>query len=361
MWERQALVQLILRRVLRNAAICGFYNVNPSDVYAKVDEQDALLRRMLPDQVDAGKNPATFDWMLSRTQDATGQAAPRELIHLMSALRDNQIKRLEMGHAEPPAESLFDRASFKESLREVSQVRLTQTLYAEYPDVKPLIERLEGEKTQQTPQTLAGLWGVSQDQARQRAGLLVDIGLFEARGEKEAPTYWVPFLYRDGLNMVQGEATGFLRFGRQVIDRVSQLAVTQLSAEQRPQIAATNAGLGYEEIFVLFRDTRRAQSVALWFVAAEPRTAMSLYGRPEPLILVGIKQSLTEELDQAAWRIRLGDGGFRWYKHLDGALAGYRLVLAVPSFNTSSPDQVALELNEKLVRALRSASLVEQG
>jgi len=153
-WERQALVQLILRRVLRNEGICSYYNVDPSNVYANVEQQDAFLRRILPDQVDAGKNPATFEWMLSRTQDGTGQAAPRELIHLMSSLRDNQIKRLEVGHAEPPGESLFDRAAFKEALREVSQVRLTQTLYAEYPDVKPFVERLEGEKTRRVRRRL---------------------------------------------------------------------------------------------------------------------------------------------------------------------------------------------------------------
>ena len=358
-WERQALVQLILRRVLRNEGICKYYDVDPVDVYAKVDEQDALLRRMLPDQVDAGKNPATFEWMLSRTQDGTGQAAPRELIHLMSSLRDNQLKRLEVGHGEPLGESLFDRAAFKEALREVSHVRLTQTLYAEYPDLKPLVERLEGEKTQQTPQTLAGLWGISQDEARRQATLLVDVGFFEARGVKEVPVYWVPFLYRDGLNMVQGEAVGFLRFGRQVLERVSQQTAAQLDTDQEPLITASNAGVGYEEVFLRFRDTRRAQSVVLWFVAAEPRTPMALYGRADPLIMVGLKQTLTEELDQAAWRLRLGDGGFRWYKHVDRSVAGYRLMVEVPSFNTSSPDQVSLELSEKLVRALRSARLIQ--
>jgi hypothetical protein len=357
-WERQALVQLILRRVLRNAGICAYYDVNQIDVYAQVNQQDALLRRMLPDQVDAGRNRTTFEWMLSRTQDGFGQAAPRELIHLMSSLRDNQIKRIEVGHNEPPAELLFDRAAFKEALREVSQVRLTQTLYAEYPDLKPLVERLDREKTQQTPQTLAGLWGVGQDQARKKASLLVDIGFFEARGEKEAPVYWVPFLYRDGLRMVQGEAVGFLRFGRQVIDRIAGQIAAQCDEDQEPQITASNAGVGYEEVYVTFRDTQRAQWVALWFVAAEPRTPMALYGRTEPVVVVGLKQNFTDELDRAAWRIRLGDGGFRWYKHFDRATAGYRLVAEVPSFNTSSPEQVALELSQRLVRALRSARLV---
>jgi hypothetical protein len=33
---------------------------------------------------------------------------------------------------------------------------------------------------------------------------LVDAGFFEKRGSKEFPKYWVPFIYRDALSMVQG-------------------------------------------------------------------------------------------------------------------------------------------------------------
>jgi hypothetical protein len=35
---------------------------------------------------------------------------------------------------------------------------------------------------------------------------LAEIGFFERRGERDAPEYWVPFLYRDALDMVQGTA-----------------------------------------------------------------------------------------------------------------------------------------------------------
>ena len=35
---------------------------------------------------------------------------------------------------------------------------------------------------------------------------LVEIGFFQPRGARENWTYWVPFLYRDALNMSQGIA-----------------------------------------------------------------------------------------------------------------------------------------------------------
>lgn len=205
-WDPQSLLQLTMRRVLRNTAIADYYGVDPDRVFSSVDEQEALLKRMVPDQVDAGRNPKTFDWMLSRTKDGSGATAPRELIHLLSSLRDGQLRRIEVGHDEPSEEMLFDRTAFKEALREVSEVRLKQTLYAEYPELRKYVEALQGAKAQQSPQTLAKVWGIDESDAREVADRLIDIGFFERRGTLGAPDYWVPFLYRDALGLVQGEA-----------------------------------------------------------------------------------------------------------------------------------------------------------
>ena len=139
-------------------------------------------------------------------KDGSGQPAPRELIHLLSSLREGQLRRIEVGHDEPADEMLFDRASFKDALRQVSEVRLKQTLYAEYPEFREYVAALEGAKSQQSTSTLARAWGVDETKAREIADHLVDIGFFERRGVLSSPDYWVPFLYRDALHLVQGEA-----------------------------------------------------------------------------------------------------------------------------------------------------------
>jgi hypothetical protein len=72
--------------------------------------------------------------------------------------------------------------------------------------MKPWMTKLEGEKTQQTPATLAKVWETSKADAVARAEKLSEIGFFEKRGTKEEPIYWVPFLYRDALHLVQGTA-----------------------------------------------------------------------------------------------------------------------------------------------------------
>jgi hypothetical protein len=158
-------------------------------------------------QVDAGaRKPNTFDWMLSRTADGSKQNVPRELIHLLSAARDEQLKLLEMGSSEPTGETLISPAALKAALPIVSGVRYNQTLCAEHPTLKPLMEKMEGEKTQQTPMSLSRIWGNSPAEAIANAELLSEIGFFEKRGTKEDPVYWVPFIYRDALRFVQGPA-----------------------------------------------------------------------------------------------------------------------------------------------------------
>jgi hypothetical protein len=207
-WNKDSLMNLVIRRLMRNEAIRYFYGVQEAEVLADAKKQEALFYRVFPPKVDLGaRRPATFVWMLLRTQDGSQHNAPRELIHLLSAARDVQRRKLEEGHKEPPGEALFDRSSIRDALPEVSRERLEQTLYAEYPQLRRWLMRLKREKTEQTPDSLAKVWDVDHDLAVRLADELVQVGFFEERGAQRDPTFWVPFLYRDALEMVEGAAT----------------------------------------------------------------------------------------------------------------------------------------------------------
>lgn len=206
-WTESSLLNLLIRRILNNPDLRAFYEVNEKDILSDYNAQEGFFYRVFPDKVDSGKRKAkTFDWMLSRTGDALGIAAPRELIHLLTSLQEVQLAKYDVGALEPPDGYLFDRSCFKEAMLQVSRVRVEQTIFAEYADLKPWIEALEGEKTEQTITTLADLWNVSAEEAATRAQRLVEIGFFEALGSKNSPRYKVPFLYRDYLELVQGKA-----------------------------------------------------------------------------------------------------------------------------------------------------------
>ncbi|MEQ1771102.1 MAG: hypothetical protein ABL879_14810 [Devosia sp.] len=206
-WTPEMLRNLILRRILSNEVIVSEFGVDPVEVMRDSRKQDEIFGRIFPEQVEQGSRKATtFDWMVTRCADATGNTAPRELIHLLNCLRDEEIRRQERGGAPPLNNQLFDRSVFKFALPAVSDQRLHTYLFAEYPSERPFLERLHGEKAEQTPESLSTIWGMSRDEAIEKADVLVSLGFFQARGSRQEPTYWVPFLYRDALHLVQGRA-----------------------------------------------------------------------------------------------------------------------------------------------------------
>ncbi|QKE82879.1 hypothetical protein [Arthrobacter sp. NEB 688] len=202
-WSESALMQLVVQRLLQSNALAQHYSVDRDQVLASAQAQKALFYSVYPAQIDQGsKKPATFDWCLTRTKDGTGTNAPRELIHLLSETKNEQLSRFEIGQATPEGHAIFDRQAFKDALPQVSEVRLKQTLYAEHPALRSYLELLEGQKTRHNHASLARLWSVSEEQAQAVSEDLVRIGFFEARGED----YWVPFMYRHALSLVQGSA-----------------------------------------------------------------------------------------------------------------------------------------------------------
>lgn len=205
-WSDKGLLNLIARRLLTSDDLCNYLSIDAEAVKADFEAQERLLKAILPDKVDTGKNPDTFHWMTTRVTDGLGVTAPRELIHLFETLRTLQIKRLERGEAEPPGQQLFDRTVFKEALKEVSKVRYSQTMVAEYPDLKVSMDKLEGQKAEQSIESLQRIWGTTEQEAQLIAERLASVGFFEKRERKGAVSWWIPFLYRGALKLVQGRA-----------------------------------------------------------------------------------------------------------------------------------------------------------
>ncbi len=206
-WNETSALNLVVRRFLRNETILKGYAVEPIETLKSADEVERIFYRICPDQVDVGeKSPKAFNWVLSRTSDATGNYSPREIIHFLNALKSEQLKRFENGIRPSTDERLFERATFKEALPAVSTVRLEQTLYAEYPDKKKYVEALRESKTDQSAESLSKIWEIEPADAQGIAEELVVAGFFEKRRDGDSHRYWVPFLYRDSLKLSQGAA-----------------------------------------------------------------------------------------------------------------------------------------------------------
>ena len=91
---------------------------------------------------------------------------------------DSQLCDFQRGEPEPPGPSLFDRASLKDALPAVSEYRVARVLFAEYPNLRPYIEALRQQKTEQNSASLSRLWGKDAETTRSVAKQLRDAGFF---------------------------------------------------------------------------------------------------------------------------------------------------------------------------------------
>lgn len=203
-WKDADLLKLATRRFASNLSILDHYKRNKAEVLASSDSQREFFYLICPEKVETGPNkPETFNWILGRTHDASGNVAPREIIDFLNSLRSEQISRIEGGRAKISETKLFEQIAFKDALPAVSKVRLEQTLYAEYPQHRAHIELLREQKATQTLSNLCRLWKSSKEEALLKLSQLEEVGFFE---KKQDETWRVPFLYWAALDLVQGRA-----------------------------------------------------------------------------------------------------------------------------------------------------------
>ncbi len=204
-WDRAGLLNLIMLRFANNPTIRDAYNIDESLIRSSQEYQESLFYRMFPDQVDTGRNPKTLDWLIGRIQDSLGYSAPRDLINLINAALRRQIHYLEVGAESPEDTLLFTRRTLKEALTEASKEKVEKYLFAEHPSLREQLDLLKDKKTSQTSESLAQLWKVSVEEASLIADQIEKAGVWKSDGSNPVK-YWTMFIFRDGLQMVQGQA-----------------------------------------------------------------------------------------------------------------------------------------------------------
>lgn len=203
-WDETGLKRMIALRLFGSPQFCEFVGALKSDAQNDIHLLDEKFTSVLPERIDRGeKKPRTWKWVLSRLKDGNGAIGPREVIFYFSELVKRDILLNERGEEQPQGTILFRTSSFKDSLKPVSEYKVHRVLYAEFPWCKKYIEALHKEKTEQTASNLAKIWKIDISEAEKLASKLSEIGFFEQRSK----AFWVPFIYRIALNMVQGRSS----------------------------------------------------------------------------------------------------------------------------------------------------------
>ncbi len=204
-WEKSSLLNLVVRRLLNNRSLLSYYNIDKDNILADFPSQEVLFYKIFPRKVDIGKNPDTFDWILGRVEDSFGLSAPRDIINLINGAISAQIKSFELGENLTEETILFSRVSLKKGLAYASREKTEKYLFAEYPSLRKYFDSLRGGKARQTLTSLSSVWNCSENEAEQIAAQISQTGFWKIE-KKGQPTYWIQFIFRDALEIVQGTA-----------------------------------------------------------------------------------------------------------------------------------------------------------
>ena len=195
-WREADLLNLLCRRIRENRSFC-----NALKIAGATDQE--IFDVMFPKQVDFGKRkPETWTWMMRRIRDGNDVKPPRNLIDLVQLSQDAQLKREDIQSRTLVSRPMLEPDALRDGLSQLSVRRVDDTIFAEAGPAVSTIEKFRGGKAEHNIDSLAALFGVSVEQAKNDVKPLVAIGFLEViKG-----SYKVPSLFREGMKITQGKA-----------------------------------------------------------------------------------------------------------------------------------------------------------
>jgi hypothetical protein len=202
-WSEDQILTMIVKRIFANREMQGYFKVDASRLDSNLEYRNNCFSRFFPDTVHSGpKQSPTLRWMYNHTMDGRGTVTPRDILDLLTRAKQNQQ---DIFKANPNAESpwLIGPQAMQYGLEELSKRKRDTYLRAEFPHLWPSIEKFQGGKSEYSVESLQRLFGRHWERI---ISDLISIGLIRRQERGGSETFWIPFLYRKGLDLSQGRA-----------------------------------------------------------------------------------------------------------------------------------------------------------
>jgi hypothetical protein len=198
-WHDEDLKHVLIARVKDSEKVVDALSL------AEMNNDEAFAT-LFPNKVSQGeKRSTTWNWMVSRIRDGNGVIAPRNLVDLVEKARAGQVQcDLRSPREYTNGVPLIEADSVKKAHKLLSKDRVEDTLFAESAELAPLLEKFRNKKAEYDIASICILLSVDEEEARTSVRKLCDIGFLEEVGSN----YKIPMLYREGLAIRQGKATG---------------------------------------------------------------------------------------------------------------------------------------------------------
>lgn len=194
-WEGHDVVDLISRRVLESRAIVSAFSLSQEQLKSQTGRRDIYLK-LLPKEIE---NQDTISWLLNHTSDATGSISPRNIVTLLRLARDTQMQAAFRNDVDfNKIGSLLSANSLRTGWLQLSEARLQDTIYAEFNQLRPYLEKLVGRYSSYSDRQLARVLGLEleSEQFRQTA---IDLKYAGLMSQSANGIFRIPLLYRPAM------------------------------------------------------------------------------------------------------------------------------------------------------------------
>jgi hypothetical protein len=203
-WTEEQILCMVVRRIFANQDVADYLRVDRERLNANAEYRLECFYRVFPPQVHrSAKQSSTLSWMYKRCSDGRGVVTPRDVLDLLMRAKQKQQDDC-AANGDGTSTSMIGSSALQYGLEELSKRKRQTYLEAEFPHLWKHIEKFVGGKTEYDERSIQKILGKDW---KATADDLVSIGLFAKKQTRDnTPVYWVPFLYRDGLDLTQGRA-----------------------------------------------------------------------------------------------------------------------------------------------------------
>lgn len=196
-WNVPSIVDFVAKRLVGSPAVAQRVGVSATSIETHEGRMEAF-HQLVPDNISG--NFDAPQWLIRYTSDASNAANPRNILTLLREARSQQLQICEREH--PTLEdvgSILSKPAIRNGQRALSRIRVEDTLFAEYIELKPWFEAMAGRPYTYTPEQFAQTF---QSNTPEDLAYIIDsfkyIGFFTQSPNGQLT---VPLLYRSGLRM----------------------------------------------------------------------------------------------------------------------------------------------------------------
>jgi hypothetical protein len=198
-WSEDQILNMLVKRLFAGEILRDYFKIDSGKLGSDQNYRSECFYKVFPATVHSGTNQSsTLRWMYNHTMDGRGAVTPRDILDLITRAKQSQQ---DIFNTSPNSESpwLIGPQAMLYGLEQLSKRKRDTYLKAEFPHLWPEIEKFQGGKSEYSIEALQKLLGRHWEKI---CSDLVSVGLLT----KQKDTYWIPYVYRKGLELTQGSA-----------------------------------------------------------------------------------------------------------------------------------------------------------